>query len=234
MSKKAHPSSFHTNRRLHNWLIYDVNDRFLEKYTSNYNGVLYDLGCGEAPYKEFFLQYVDEYIGVDWTKTLHNSQADIVADLNKAIHVDDEVADTVISLSVMEHLCEPQAFLNEACRILKPEGTMIFQVPWQWWVHEAPHDYFRYTPYGLRYMFEKAGFNKVDVQAQAGFFTTWFLKLNYFSCRFIRGPRFLRLILKGLLLPFWTISQWLAPYLDKLDTNWSAEAPSYFVIASKD
>ena len=79
--------------------------------------------------------------------------------------------------------------LNEAFRILKPGGAIVLQVPWQWRVHEAPHDYFRYTPYGLKYLFEKAGFVDVVVEPQSGFFTMWILKMNYFSTRFIRGPR---------------------------------------------
>ena len=192
-----------------------------------------DLGCGEAPFKDYFLQFSDSYIGVDWTKTLHNSKADIVSNLNEKIELDDETADTIISLSVMEHLCEPQIFLHESYRILKTGGIMILQVPWQWHVHEAPHDYFRYTPYGLKYMFEKAGFINIKVEAHTGFFTTWIVKFNYFSMRFIRGHKLFRWLLKAILIPIWTIGQLLAPYLDKLDRNWAAETQGYFVMARK-
>ncbi len=227
------PSKYHNNKGLHNWLIYNIGDKFLEKYSKYYKGNLYDLGCGEAPYRKYFLQYADSYIGVDWTKTLHNSKADIVSNLNKKIELDDGVADTIISLSVMEHLCEPQIFLDESYRILKKGGVMMLQVPWQWWVHEAPHDYFRYTPYGLKYMFKKAGFKDVIIEAQTGFFTMWLLKINYFSSRFIRGPKVLKLLIKAILIPFWTINQLIAPILDKFDRNWEAESQGYCVIAKK-
>jgi len=233
MRKILKPSKVHTNRGWHNWLIYNISDKFLEKYSKNYKGNLYDLGCGEAPYKEYFLQYADSYIGVDWTKTLHNSQADIVSDLNKKIELESEVADTIVSLSVMEHLCEPQIFLNEAYRILKKDGVMILQVPWQWWIHESPHDYFRYTPYGLKYMLDKAGFSNVIVEAQTGFFTMWLTKINYFTSRFIRGPKLLRWSIKVILIPFWTFNQLVAPILDKLDRSWEAETQGYFVFAKK-
>lgn len=226
-------SQYHNNRGWHNWLIYNIGDKYLDKYSKYYTGFLVDLGCGTAPFKEYFLQYCEQYIGVDWTKTLHNSKADVVSDLNVSINLGDEVADTIISLSVMEHLCEPQTMLNEAFRILKPEGKIILQVPWQWHVHEAPHDYFRYTPYGLKYLFEKSGFVDVEVEAQCGFFTTWIVKMNYFSARFIRGPKPLKWIIEGVLIPFWTLGQVLAPYLDKLDRNWDAETQGYFVVARK-
>ena len=226
-------SKYHSNRNFTNWIVYKINDKFLEKYAKYYKGDLYDLGCGEAPYKDYFLQYADRYIGIDWSNTLHNSKADIVSDLNKKIDLKDEVADTLVSISVMEHLCEPQIFLNEAYRILKNDGYMILQVPWQWWVHEAPYDFYRYTPYGLKYLFEKAGFKEVAVEAQNGFFTMWLLKINYFSSRFVRGPKFLRVIIKAFLIPFWTFNQLISPLLDKLDRNWFAESSGYYVVARK-
>lgn len=223
----------HPNRRAINWLLYDVSDRFLRKYSHLYKGVMYDLGCGEKPHEDFFLKYVDKYVGVDWSGTLHNLKADVVADLNKPLPIENEVADTIISLSVMEHLCEPQTMLNEAHRILKPGGSMILQVPWQWHVHEAPYDFYRYTPYGLRYMFAKAGFVDVVVEAQSGFFTTWIVKFNYFSSRFVRGPRMLRGLIKTVLLPIWYLGQLVAPYLDRLDGQWELEAQGYYVLAKK-
>jgi len=226
-------SKEHSNRRLYNWLVYEIGEQFLEKYNHFYKGVLYDLGCGESPYKRFFLGYAEQYVGVDWAGSIHDTHADIAADLNKLLPIESEVADTVVSLSVLEHLCEPQIMLNEAYRILKPEGRIILQVPWQWWIHEAPYDFFRYTPYGLEYMFEKAGFKEVEVMPQSGFFTMIVMKLNYFSTRFIRGPRLLRTTIKMGLIPFWYVGQKIAPILDKLDKDWAAETRGYYVTARK-
>ena len=95
--------------------------------------------------------------------------------------IQSEVADTVVSFSVMEHLHQPQMMLDEAFRILKPTGNIILQVPWQWWIHEGPHDYFRYTPYAQNFMLVKAGFNNIKIKAQGGFFTMWILKFTYFK-----------------------------------------------------
>lgn len=223
----------HNNRKAHNWLIYDIGDKFLLNYSKYYKGALFDLGCGESTYKKFFLRFADSYTGVDWGNTLHDSKADIISDLNKEIKLEDNVADTLISLSVMEHLYEPQVFLDESYRILRSGGYFILQVPWQWHIHEAPHDYFRYTPYGLKYIFEKAGYNDIRIEASSGFFTMWFLKINYVSLGLIRGPRLLRGVVKLLLQIVWYLNQKLAPYLDKLDKNWQAEAQGYFVVARK-
>lgn len=226
-------SKSHSNRQAHNWLAYNKCDQFLQKYSYLYKGTLYDLGCGESPYREFFLQYAEEYVGVDWSGSYHDTKADLAADLNQALPLPSEIAGTVVSLSVLEHLSEPQMMLNEAYRVLIPGGAMILQVPWQWWIHEAPYDFFRYTPYGLKYMFEKAGFADVRVEPQAGFFSMLILKMNYFTRRFVRGPTLLRFVLRVVFTPFWYAGQALAPTLDRLDRNWAADATGYFVTAKK-
>jgi len=225
----------HPNRKFHNWLIYDVYESFLLRCVTDgfFSGVIYDLGAGELPYKSFVSDLVSQYVSVDWAESLHDLKADIFADLNQPFPIDSAVADTVLSLSVMEHLHEPQRFLNEAYRILKVGGVMILHVPFMWWVHEAPYDYFRYTPYGLMRLFEEAGFVDVIVNPEAGFFSMITLKMNYFSLRFIRGPRPLRFLIKAGLIPFWYLGQVCAPYLDKLDRNWTLETTGYYVTARK-
>lgn len=233
VARYVKPSLGHNNRKAHNWLIYDNGDKWLLEYSKYYKGILVDLGCGTAPYKTFFLQCADRYIGVDWTNTLHNSKADIVSNLNKKIELPDNYADTVVSLSVMEHLCEPQIFLNESYRILKDKGIMILQVPWMWHIHEAPHDYFRYTPYGLKYLFEKAGFQNIYVQPMSGFFTMWFLKMNYFSLKWIKGSKFRQILTKNFLIPFWFTSQKVAPHLDSMHRGWALESAGFYVVAKK-
>jgi len=226
------PSKNHPNRRAYNWLAYNNGDKFLAAHTSLYRGHLYDLGCGEIPYRDWFLRYADSYTGVDWSSTLHELKADVVADLNELLPIESQVANTVVSLSVMEHLREPQTMLNEACRILKPGGVMVMQVPFMWWVHEAPYDFYRFTRYGLQYMFQKAGFTDVKIFAQTGFWVMWTLKFNYQSTRLIRGPWPIRKLIAVLMRIVWAINQRVAPWLDQ---HWKCEEETagYFITARK-
>jgi len=221
-------------RKLSDWLAYKIGNQYLKKYSIYYKGILVDLGCGEKPLENFFLHYADKYIGVDWSNTIHDFKADILSNLNEKIDIENEYADTVVSLSVMEHLCEPQIFLNETYRILKPNGYFILQVPFQWWIHEAPYDFFRYTPYSLKYMLEKSGFKNIKIEPQGGFFTTIVLKFNYFSIRMLNLPKPLWILWLIALIPIWTIGQIIAPLLDRLlDRDFNLETSGFFVVANK-
>ncbi len=218
----------------HNWLIFKIGNKLVRRHKNYFKGNVYDLGCGERPYEQEILSVASTYTGVDWSKTLHELKADIIADLNKRLPIDNEVADTVTSFQVMEHIAEPQIFLNEAYRILKKGGQIILTVPFQWHIHEAPYDYFRYTPFGLKYLLAKSGFHKINIKVYAGFFTMLIMKINYFSVRFIRGPKILRCIIKAVLILFWNIGQLFAPLLDKLDRSKEQESPGYIIIAKKE
>lgn len=232
-SNKYNDTFMHPNRGFHNWLIYKINNRMLKKFTELYKGVLYDFGCGEAPYKEYFLNYCNSYIGIDWEDSFHNKKADLFMDLNKPIKINSSLADTIVSLSVLEHLYEPQIMLTEAYRILKNDGYLILQVPFQWWLHEAPHDYYRYTPYGLKYLLEKAGFDSIIVLPSSGLFTTLALKFNYFTARYTKGKSMLNKIIKFFLIPIWFANQLCSPILDKLDKNWELESSGFWIVARK-
>lgn len=227
------PSKNHKNSKSHNWLMYKIQDQSLIECVPYFKGIMFDFGSGDAPYREFFLKHVTEYVTVDWGSSIHDINPDVIADLNSVIPIDSNIADTIVSISVLEHLCEPEVMLSEAFRILKPNGHIFIQVPWQWWIHEEPYDYFRYSPYGLEYLLKKCGFEIVLLKPQAGFFTMIFIKTNYFLNRFIRGPLALRFLFATLLYPLFYFNQIIAPFLDKLDKNWSYESTGFVVVARK-
>lgn len=227
-------SKSHNNNRLYNWIIYKNLDKLILKNSKLLKGNIYDLGCGNGIYKKYLLSKGNKYIGVDWSNTIHDSAADIVSDLNQKLNIESEVADTIISISVIEHLHNPQLFLEEAFRITKKGGNIIFQVPWQWGIHEEPHDYYRYTSYALKRMVEVVGFKNIVVEPMSGFFTTQVLKWNYFSLRFVKGPKWLKIFIKLCLIPLWSIGQFIAPILDKLDRKWEFETQGYFITAQKE
>jgi SAM-dependent methyltransferase len=213
----------------HNWLVKKIGNEVIRRHKGLYRGVLYDLGCGTKPYQDYIRPMVDSYVGVDWSNTLHEHHMDVVADLNKPLPIADAVADTVLCLQVLEHLSEPQAFLGEAYRIMKPDAQIMVTVPFMWHVHEAPYDFFRYTEYGLQHLMQKTGFRSVVVTADSGFWTMLTLKINYQTFRY--GKRLGKWV-NFVLVPFWLLGQVLLPLLDKWDKN-PRETTGYCVIAKK-
>jgi len=71
------------------------------------------------------LEHAESYVGLDWSDSMHDTKADIFVDLNESIDVPNDVADTVVSFSVLEHLHSPQVILNEAYRVLKCGGHIV-------------------------------------------------------------------------------------------------------------
>lgn len=205
-----------TSLLTHNWLALRISNSNVRKHAPQMRGTVYDLGCGTRPYEQDILSFADRYIGVDWSNSPHELKADVAADLNEPLPIPDGVADTVVSFQVLEHLREPKMMLKEAYRIMKPGGRIFIAVPFQWRIHESPHDYFRYTRFGLKYLMESVGFVDVEVAETTGFWSMWLLKLNYQTARLVRGPRPLRVLIRALLVPFWFVNQSAAPMMDRL------------------
>jgi SAM-dependent methyltransferase len=221
-----------TNPLAHNWLIKRAVNRLVQCHLPGMTGVVYDLGCGRRPYEAEISTRCASYVGVDWTNTLHGLRADVVADLNRPLPIESEVADTVVTFEVLEHLSEPQLMLSEACRILRPGGSLFLSVPFQWLVHEAPWDFFRYTNYGLEHLLKKAGFEDIAITPTTGFWSMWILKLNYQLVRLARGPKFVRWPIRALLAPLWAIDQVIALALDRVNPG-VGESAGFFVVAHK-
>ena len=226
-------SRLNTQQHDYKWLINNHIEKHLTEYVPYYKGVMLDFRYSNHRFENFFKQYSNKYITINHKSIKYHNQSVNNYDLNTKTSLDDTYADTIIALNILEHLYAPQTFLNECYRVLKDDGTLVLNVPFQHYLHEAPNDYFRFTPYGLKYLLEKAEFENIHIQPIGGFYTTIFVKLNHFSLRLIKGSSFKKRIIHLLLKPFWFLSQKLALVLDKTHRGWSVEAQSFFVTAKK-
>jgi SAM-dependent methyltransferase len=128
-----------------------------------------DVGAGEAPYRELFDEHV--YTTLDHAETPHSGQVDLTGDA-EAIPVPAGMFDAVLCTQVLEHVAAPLDALREFRRVLVPDGVLVATVPFAWEEHEAPHDYFRYTRYGISELVRAAGFTAVEVHPRTDCFTT--------------------------------------------------------------
>lgn len=176
-------------RETKNILINRIMERHLRELAARHlRGRLIDIGCGIKPYRELVAPHVSEHVGVDHAACLHDRSNVDLTGTAYAIPAADASFDSALCTAVLEHLEEPEAAIRECARVLKPGGMAIYSMPFIWHLHEEPRDFFRYTKYGLKHLFEKAGFEVVEMRALSGFWVTFGQLLVYYLYLFNRGP----------------------------------------------
>lgn len=96
---------------------------------------LLDAGCGVGILCKFLKDtYGKDVYGTEMNKIAVKEARDngvkaVLADLEKKWPYEDKYFDTVISVQVIEHIINPDFFLQEAWRVLKNEGIVILTTP---------------------------------------------------------------------------------------------------------
>ena len=129
-----------------------------------------DAGAGEGQYARAFAR--QRYCGVDLAvgdRAWDYSRLDAIADLT-ALPFRAATFDAALHIVTIEHLREPACALAEIGRTMAPGAPLLIAAPHEWEVHQAPHDYFRYTRYGLKYLLEKSGFEVTELTPAGGYF----------------------------------------------------------------
>ncbi|MEZ5555450.1 methyltransferase domain-containing protein [Haliea sp.] len=117
-------------------------------------GLVLDIGCGSKPYESLF--EADSYLGVEVFGTVGG--ADVIYD-GVSLPFADGVFDTVVCNQVLEHVFEPDRFLGELFRVMRPGAALLLSVPFVWDEHEQPNDFARYTSFGLMSVLNRNGFD---------------------------------------------------------------------------
>ncbi len=176
------------------YLVYKPLIRDLENSVKKYAGTrVLDLGCGNKPYEAMFSGIAKEYVGCDVVQSNMN-KVDVICEATK-IPLPDASFDTVFSTQVIEHVEDHQAMVKEAFRLLKPGGHFIVSGPMYWHLHEEPHDFFRFTKHGFKYLLEKYGFTVIEILPNGG---KWALMgqviLHTVSARLVRIKLYRRFV----------------------------------------
>ncbi len=150
--------------------VADAQARMYEKAIRDHaSGRLLDLGCGFVPLYGVYKGHVRDNVCVDWDRTLHPSpHLDLTCDLNGTLPLRDAEFDTILLTDVLEHIQDPASLWKEMTRVLKRGGKLILGVPFLYPIHEAPHDYFRYTEHALHMFCDRAGLTLLSFEAFGG------------------------------------------------------------------
>jgi SAM-dependent methyltransferase len=138
----------------------------LEKASLRSHGKMLDVGCGNKPFAGMFERRVSEHIGCDVVQS-SESRADVIC-LATDLPFTNSSYDTVLITQVIEHVADHQSLLREAFRVLRGGGVLILSGPMYWPLHEEPHDFFRFTEHGLRFLLQRTGFVEIEVVNNGG------------------------------------------------------------------
>jgi SAM-dependent methyltransferase len=172
-----------------NWLANHKLVEALERASPHARGVLLDVGCGAMPFEPLFRGAVTCYLGLDLARSpdVGGARLDVVARA-EALPVRGGAVDTVLAISMINRLPEPQRMLEETHRVLRPGGMLILELEQMAPVYRPPHDYWRFTRHGADWLLDRAGFDVLERIAVGGLMARVGLSLIAALNRVNRGP----------------------------------------------
>jgi SAM-dependent methyltransferase len=175
-----------------------------------------DAGSGEGRYRPHFAHH--RYLGVDLAigdAAWDYSRVDVLADLC-ALPFPSGTFDAAIHIVTIEHLPDPGRALTEIGRTLAQDARLLIAAPLEWEVHQAPHDFFRFTRYGLAHLLAAAGFEIESIEPAGGFFRLLARRLLNGLQFFTGGARWLLFLPAAMLL---VPPALVLPFFDVLDRD---------------
>jgi ubiquinone/menaquinone biosynthesis C-methylase UbiE len=133
---------------------------FLAKYKSDKK--ILDIGSGGSSYSNFFPHRLT--VDIDPLR-----KPDIVADAHNLPFKDGEF-EMVLCTEVLEHVLDPKKVIAELNRVLVPGGILILTTRFMQVIHDAPHDYWRFTKYGMQELFRE--WETIELKEETSNFTT--------------------------------------------------------------
>lgn len=218
------------------WLL--DSRRSVEAWASlHLDGLVLDIGCGDR-WLEPLVRQRGHYLGLDSLETgaaLYGARPSLFGDASR-LPVADASIDTVVLLEVLEHLESPRQALEEIARVLKPGGRLLLSMPFLYPIHDAPHDFQRYTTHGLAREMAAVGFDVRSIDPTRHALEAAGL-LAAIGCAGVAIEALRQRSLSLLLVPFVLVAippvnllAWIAA---RLLPDWPALTSGYRVLAAK-
>ena len=130
---------------------------FLVKYRSA--DKILDVGSGGSSYHRFFPNRIT--VDID-----PGRKPSIIADVHDLPFADNEFS-IVLCTEVLEHTKDPRLAVGEMMRVLKKGGILILTTRFVYPLHDTPHDYWRFTKYGLQELFKQWTILEIQSETQS-------------------------------------------------------------------
>ena len=147
--KYARSGAYHwieCDRRYANWkrynpavdARYEITTEAVKKLGVHRN--LLDVGCGDGVLMARVAPLIEQVVGIDseedaihWAreKLRPFPNCEVIRSSCYQLPFEDKSFEAITSADVIEHLKEPQSYLREVCRVLRPDGAFVLTTP-QW------------------------------------------------------------------------------------------------------
>lgn len=154
---------------LQRWLLEPIQKSALNQL----EGRVLDVGAGPQRYRAFAPATV-EWVTADIGP---HHRSSVVADAHN-LPFADHTYDGMVLFELLEHTRSPGHVLCEASRLLRPGGKLLLSVPFHWNIHHAPADYWRFTPYGLAELLNRASLAVDNISPVGGVFAMAFARIG--------------------------------------------------------
>lgn len=148
------------------WLVaVSGEERMLSAALGTFHGRVLDIGCTDRRLAAL-LPSSCEYVGLDYPDTvvtMYHTRPDVFADA-RGLPFPTASFQGVILKDVLEHVPGPEEALHEAGRVLEVGGRLVLWIPFLYPIHDAPHDFQRYTEHGLQEYLGRCGFKVVELK----------------------------------------------------------------------
>jgi len=109
--------------------------------------IIYDIGAKEA--RAGYFDCRPPGAKVICTDIQPGPGVDLVADAQNMPQIPSESADCVFLVSVLQYIPSPERAIDEVFRILRPGGIFYVNVPFIFYYHDDPVDFYRFSLPGL-------------------------------------------------------------------------------------
>jgi len=164
--------TYDENKRPRTDYPYKLAEYLCTRFSIEQNSKFLDIGCGRGEFMEAFKKMGMNVFGVDKceyaSKKLDEYEVKNCDLENERIDYESNSFDVVFSKSVIEHFHNPENFIKECYRILKPGGRLIILTPdWISQMRIFYDDYTHRTPFtadSLKDFFEIHNFLKINTE----------------------------------------------------------------------
>lgn len=135
--------------------------------------------------------------------------------------------DVFFCMEVLEHVKDPFKAVQEMLRVLRPGGIIVGSTPFLFPLHDEPHDYYRYTRYGLQHLFREC--KQITLVERNSYLASVYVVF----VRLINTGTILQRLIGVLLFPFYLLFLPFVVLFSSLVTNKQSTTGYFFTFRKK-